>query len=475
MKFLKYFKNADFIDTLKHGINYFGANLANKALALISIPVFTRLLSTEDYGIVNVFTSSLLLITTIVTLNSHLALGRYYYEQGKDKKEFFGTVLFLLLLLLIPISFLGLVYRDHVAELLGIPPKTIIIMIFMIVINVTYYLFEQIKSAEKKSREVMKFSILKNYSAFIFAVILIFLFTEKYLGRIFGEAIGGFLVILFVAVKLRKYFRYGFKKSHLIYIATYSFPLIPFTLSRDILSYFDRLMINSELGAGDAGLYSLAYNIGMLTTIVVASLFTAARPDFFRYMNEGNYKRCDIQVKKMYKIIFFVGLILALYSEDLGKLIADKKFHPSLKIIPTIVVGYLFMAVSQMYSRVIGYAKKTAYLSIITILGGVLNIILNKYYIPIYGYEAAAYTTLASFVFIAVLTWLISTTLIKEYCSSISLIIFDFFVLILLLAVFRFGIVFYLEGGILFGAKFVIILAFVFSTNYKFLIKKLRS
>ena len=74
-------KNSDIYDTLKHAKNYFSADVATKAIGFISIPIFTRLFTQEDYGIVAVFSSYVGIMTVILSLNSYTAVSRYYYEK----------------------------------------------------------------------------------------------------------------------------------------------------------------------------------------------------------------------------------------------------------------------------------------------------------------------------------------------------------------------------------------------------------
>ena len=99
-KLIKRIKSSDFYETLKHSKNYFSANLATKAIAFISIPIFTRLLTQADYGIIAVFTAYVGILTVILSFNSHYAVSRYYYEKKDDFDEFLGTTIILVCLIL---------------------------------------------------------------------------------------------------------------------------------------------------------------------------------------------------------------------------------------------------------------------------------------------------------------------------------------------------------------------------------------
>lgn len=74
---------SDFKALAKHSTNYLFATMATKALAFISIPVYTRLLSYIEYGIINVFMSTVGIVQVLLTLNTEVAISRYYYDGQK--------------------------------------------------------------------------------------------------------------------------------------------------------------------------------------------------------------------------------------------------------------------------------------------------------------------------------------------------------------------------------------------------------
>ena len=85
---------SDHKELLKHSRNYLFANIATKALAFISIPVYTRLLSVEDYGIVNVYISVIMIAPILMTLNTEVTIARYYFDS-KDIDDFNSIYKFL--------------------------------------------------------------------------------------------------------------------------------------------------------------------------------------------------------------------------------------------------------------------------------------------------------------------------------------------------------------------------------------------
>ncbi len=139
---IKKIKSTDIFETLKHGKNYFSADIAINAMALISIPIFTRLFTQADYGIVAVFSSYVGIMTVILSLNSYTAVSRYYYEKTDDFDEFIGTTLILIGLIFSLTTSLYILFNKQIINLIKLPGLLPIYLIFaclFAIINSIYY------------------------------------------------------------------------------------------------------------------------------------------------------------------------------------------------------------------------------------------------------------------------------------------------------------------------------------------------
>lgn len=410
-----------FFSTLLHLKNYVSADLATKALGFISIPVLTRLLQTGEYGIINLFNSYISIFIILFTLNTHSSVSRYYYEGKEDLKEFFGTTVLFSLAIFAVISLVFLLLRNSILSIMDLPSSVYYFFIPITLIEIMNVLFMQIHLPQKKSRAIALVNVLRAYSRFGLGVLIIILLQEqKYLGMIIAHAGVGLGFAVYFWIALKPYFKTAFRKEHLKYIAGYSFPLIPYALSGIILAQFDRIMINSFKGNSDAGLYSFAYNIGMLLSIFVGAVNSSFVPDYFEYMKQGRYKEHDRDVDRFMRLIVWVGVGLILFGKEIGMILARENYHQALHVIPLVVMGYLFFAVFSVYSRNIGYAKKTVYSSLILLISSTANVVLNALYIPRYGYIAAAYTTLVSYVLMAGLSWVVSRFILKTHSTPLG-------------------------------------------------------
>lgn len=416
-------KNSDIFETLRHSKNYFFANVATKALGFISIPIFTRLFTQEDYGIVAVFASYVGIMTVILSLNSYTAVDRYYYEKTDDFGEFIGTCfIFVGLILCVSVTVYVLFYQQ-INSLMKLPGLLPIYLLFAYLFAIIRRIYARILVPQKKSKEFAIISALNGYIGFAIAILFVYLLKEnRYLGRIWATLLIGFIFSIYYIKEISKYLKFNFKIGHIKYIANYSIPLIPHTLSSVILAQFDRIMINNIINTTSVGLYSLAYNVGMLMLLFIHSITPALLPDFFKLVDNKEYNRLDVLFEKIFLIVTTVAFGLILFAREIVIILADEKFHSALSVVPIVVIGYVFYGMYIVYGMYAGYKKKTIFTSIITLTGGISNIILNAIFLPKYGYIAAAYTTVFSYFIMFLLALLVDKVVLKQRITPLWLI-----------------------------------------------------
>jgi O-antigen/teichoic acid export membrane protein len=412
---VKKIRKSDIFETIKHSANYFSATIAVKAIGFISVPIFTRLLTQTDYGIIAIFSAYVGIFTIILSLDSYTAVGRYYYEGKDDFNEFIGTTLVFAGLIFGVSVFVYLLLYGHITALMELPGPLLIYLIFACFFSIVYTIYYQILVPQKRSKEAAVISTVRGYSVLGVSVLFVYLLEEnRYVGYIWATLLIGTIFSVYFLVKMFNFSKLSLNSHHIRYIISFSIPLLPYHLSSIILAQFDRIMVSTIVDTASAGLYSLGYTIGSLLLIVISSTQTAVIPDFFKFLNKKEYTRLDRLVKRVFSIIAVVALGLILFAREIVFVLADEKFHPGLSVVPVVVVGYLFYGMFSVYIRYIAYTKKTVYSSIAAITAGVSNIALNALFIPVYGYIAAAYTTVVSYFIMFFLSWLAAKFILKQ-------------------------------------------------------------
>lgn len=427
----------DQISYWNHSKNYLIGNIATQALSFISIPIFTRLLLPDEYGIIAIVNSISQVFLIIMMLGLHASVTRNYYEKDTEFPVFLGSVTIFLFgynLIFIIVMFL---FKDAFADFLNINPILFFIGIVNGSITGLISLYTHYLQASRKSRRFAILSFIKGAALLVIAVIWVLSLSEdRYLGRIYSLITVNGIFAVYSIVQIIKISSFKFNWQKVKYALKYGVPLVPHLMSGFVLAQFDRLIVNQISGANDAGLYSFAYNIGMLMNIVVMSLNRSWTPIFYSKINDGKHDDIQNMVKNNSKIALLMALCLIFFSKEIVMLIADPAYFDAFKLVPIIVISYIFVYYQTIYANYAFYRKKTYLISIITIIACGVNIALNYVFIPKYGYIAAAYTTLFSYVLLLILHLINSKFVLKENVPSIKVFAGSFMLFVALIVVY---------------------------------------
>jgi O-antigen/teichoic acid export membrane protein len=215
-----------------------------------------------------------------------------------------------------------------------------------------------------------------------------------------------FLLIYLIIIKdnLIKVFSFEYLKELLQFGA----PLVPSTIIFMVITLSDRYFLSIYTNFEQIGVYTFGYRIGMIIALVVNS-FQIAWPSimFSIYKEENAKEKYSVIFTKYISFILFVGLIICIFSKEIIQLIGTEQYKQSNKIIPLIVLSYIFVGVYYMTSIGINVKKKTKYEPLIMIIALLINIFLNYLLIRPYGIIGAGITNASSFMLLSFMAcWL---------------------------------------------------------------------
>lgn len=411
----RYLKSLEFFGVLKKSSAYFGAQILMQGLGIISFPVLTYFLSTAEYGITSVFSTYTTLLCVLFTLNISGAIGRYQYEEVSDKTSFNGSVLLAGSLIILVMGLPFLLFPKVIGNWLNLPPDIIPwIVIFCFFYNI-WIIYEQLQIALGKTKKYVVLQISLHYLKFIIAVgLLVLALNKPYASKIIGEILATILIACIILYRIQNQWEWSLQRKHLLYAISFGTPYLLTSLSGNLLHSFDQWYINVENGNHDAGLYAFAYKIGLLIFYLSIAILNGGYPVFSNWMNEKNMQAVHAQIISMSKMLAGGVLVLIAFGTEFGNFLSMRKeYIPGLILVPPIVTGYYFYGICQFENRSMVFLKKNWDLSVIMIVTTIINVILNFQFIPKYGYTAAAYTTLCSYIIMYLLCrWYVTKKLL---------------------------------------------------------------
>ena len=407
--------NLKYSTTAKSGIWYLVSDFLLKGMAFITVPIFTRLLSVEDYGIISVYTSFVAVMTISSGLDLHAGLGRAAIDFEEDYPKYLSSVLSLSVGFFLGGFLVISAFSNTISVWVGLSPDLIVLASIAGYGSFAFHFYNSHLLFQQKYKQKSLLHVVKAVSEVVLAIILILAISKaKYYGRVYSSLIIAlvFMVICFIII-FRKSSKIIFPKAWL-YAIKIGIPLVPHSLSHIILAQFDRMAIQALVGATETGLYSFAYNIGMIPLVFLGATNSAWVPWFYKQLKAGRNDKIRKAVK-IYSLSFLViTLGIMILGPELALIMAPGEYLSGVKLVPVVVLSYFFQFLYTVYVNFAFYMKKTLAISIGTIMAGGLNIILNLTMIPVFGYEIAAWTTAISYFCLFVFHWFNVSVFLKE-------------------------------------------------------------
>lgn len=387
---------------LRQTLNHLGVVAASKMMPLASLLIYSHFLEPAEYGVVSLFFSYIWVFGILLTLNMHTAIGRFIYDKTISAGELIGTTLVPVGLLFIVGVLFIVAKKDSIAMFLNLPSVLLPLLIAVVAGQIAESLAVQILTAREQSARLLAIVGLRSFSALAVTITLFYVMrTDRYLAVLYAEAITSILLSVYFLLSLRQDRPWSFSKKTLHAFASYSIPLIPYMLSLTLLSQLDRIMIDRLFDKEAAGLYSVAYNLGMLLAIVAGALLNALNPRFFAAMNSKRHEDVRRDAFAVFTACAFCGFSLALFGPATASLLIPQKYSSGFTLIPLIALGGLASVVFQVWGRVIGYAKKTYLLAAIAVVATIIKILLNIALLPEYGILGGAVSTIVAYCIMA--------------------------------------------------------------------------
>ncbi|PWJ51562.1 lipopolysaccharide biosynthesis protein [Faecalicatena contorta] len=391
-----------------------------RGISTITTPIFTRILDTTDYGIYSVFNSWLEIITIIATLRFCYGVyvkGLVKYSEDQDR---FSSSLLGLTTCWIGLFFL--IYYPFRSFWNGIFGLSTVLMMCMFAIMLSVSAFDFWATRERnlfRYKNLVKLTLavaILNPSIGVVAVLM--MKGSKADARIISLAIIQFVIYIFLYVKIMIKGKTFYNKEYWKYALVFNIPLVPHFLSQFILNHSDRLMINQMVGVSEAGIYSLAYSIAAILSMLNTSIENSLRPWVFQKIKAGESNKIQTVSIGALILVAISNLILIAFAPEIVRIFAPEAYQGAIDVIPPITMGIFFAFIYNIFVDVEMYYAKTRAVMIASTAGAFLNLVLNYIFIQKFGYQAAAYTTLISYMFIAILHYIFMNNVVKKYANN---------------------------------------------------------
>ena len=413
-----------------------------KAINIFLLPLYTRYLSPDEYGII----SSMVVLSTIVlillTLSIERSIYRLYFDYSsvEEKKLFLGTIFISLLgftsfgitVILLFNKWFSLIYST-------IPFKPFYLyMLFALYLN-TFNIIPKIYY--QVSQRPGPFVLLNFLEFIILSILIIYFIIGKEMqaeGYLLAGVIKAAAFLPIYILLIRKCIKLSFDKTILLSAFRYSIPLVPMMSSAWVLNLTNRIFLERYFTLSEVGVFSLATTITNVLLIFAAAFGSAFDPIFFKTANEQDNNKAKHKLYIYNNIYSYITIIVCsvvgLFSVEIS-LIFDHRYSQISILIPLLLIGFFFSQLASLLHRGFYQNKATKPLTYIVLTSAIFSIMANWLLIPTFGAIGAAYGMVISYVFMFVVEYYIARRyyFIPLDIKSFSIII-SFSVLVFLIS-----------------------------------------
>jgi len=398
----------------KNSLIYSLSGFTGMFIGIFLVPVYTRVFSPDQYGVIDLIATLTALLNLFLTLGLDSAVGRYYVdvEEHRDKELTASTALFFLVIFS-SIVILSLVYfSEEVSALLfGDSTYSIFLAVALAAIPFTV-LFTSFQNLLKFRFQPIAFALTSIGSLLLQASLTIYLVVFLRLG-IIGIYIASLLTfVIFSGTGFwltRSSYSLVFSYGKLKELLHFGAPLVPLSLAHYIMTYSDRYFLRYFSGLHEVGLYGVGYRLASVVGLLVLGFQNAWGPFVYSTYKDKNAKRMFSKTYDYVSIVACLAVLgLSIFAKEILLILTTPDYIEAYKVIPFIAASIVAYTFGGYFAFGIGIAKKNIHRAWGGAVAALVNLGLNYLLIPALGMIGAAMATMISFLLVGVLLMYIS-------------------------------------------------------------------
>lgn len=396
-------------------------SVLQRGISTITTPIFTRILTTAEYGQYGVFNSWLSILQIVVTL----ALTAGVYTMGivkfkEEEKIFTSSLQGLNLVLCVLWTIIYLVFHDFWNKLLSLTTVQMLAMLVMVWSTAAFTFWMTTQRNQFKYRNLVIVTLIVSILKPAVGIIFVLHAEDKVTARILGLALVEVICYTGFFISQMRLGKVFYSKKYWKYAVLFNIPLLPHYLAGTILSNADRIMIKDMVSDSAAGIYTLAYSISLIMNMVKDSLNKTISPYLYQRIREKDYKSMPRVIYPAMIIIALANLVLISFAPEIIYIFAPKEYMEAIYVIPPVAMSVYVQFLYLCFAPFEFYFEKRAWTTIGTFTSAGLNLILNYIFIKLCGYQAAGYTTLVCYSVNSLMHYYFMRKVCKEHLENLK-------------------------------------------------------
>lgn len=423
----------------KAALWYTIGNIFVKGVSFFVLPVFTNLMSTEDYGIFSIYGSYVTIFDVIILLGLSSTVRMAKFNKELIFENYMGTIsLIPVALTIATMFFFNIFFMFGVKEIFSMSQTLWNFLFITAACGAVSGIISARLVIDAEYKKYMYFSVLNvvsNLGISIFLCYTIFRNENVYMARVWGMLLSSFTSCIYI-YKV-SHTKIVFEKKCFNQAILWGGPLLFHTLATVILTQSDRIIIKEIEGYSNAGIYSIAVSLISVPLILYASFESAIAPWLFEKLEKRDYKSICMFNNKY--IIFFAIIIaeFMLLCPEVIHIFTNYNYWDSVYCLVPLSICVFCEMIYSLPANVEYFYKKTIYITTGTLITTFINIVLDIVFVLKWGFIGAAYATTISKLILFLFHWYFSKQINKNsifspsviYLCTLSLFTLNFFII----------------------------------------------
>ncbi len=409
-----------FLARLSH---FLTGNIIGKAFGFVTMPILTRMLTTNEYGVLGLATTTIMLSVAVAKAGLTNGIIRYHsqYDTTEEDREVFSSSILMRGLVFSFITFgLYSISLPHIWPLLRVSDEYVrcfVLISACILLQPISGMITSLMIVQGRSVLVNVVGFVHRFVSFGLSLLLLFVMAQKLFGFLLGGILSDAVLLGILFFWFFTHYRVSWKKTSgklIGALVKFGAPLLLMEMAFLLLSYADRYMIIHYCGEDDLGIYTVGYNLAMyIADILVFSISYSIVPIYVSLYEEKGRAETEAFLKRCldYLLIAFIPMAFGYYAvcEEAIVLIASEKYLASASFSPVILVASFILGLStNILTAGLYLQKRTGIMLGIMVSGVLVNIGCNVILLPKYGVMGAAMSTLVACILVTLLTVILS-------------------------------------------------------------------
>lgn len=430
---------------IKNSFIYLSPIIISNLLPFLTLPIFTRILTREDYGILALAQVYAIFVSGLANFGMTTAYNRNYFQYRGDRLKtaqlLYSTLGFVVFnfILLVGLTYL---FKGTLSKLIigSAEHGNILFWAFcaQFFISVSYYYLAYFKNFES-AKQFVVYTITGSLITLVISLYLVVYLRIGVIGIVYAQVCSGALIFAILTYKFTNIFPITFSKPIFVESLKISYPLTPRIFFGVIGTQFDKYMIGLLASVGGVGIYSIGQKVAYTAFSYMTALQNVYAPQVYKRMFDLGDKGGEAVGRYLTPFAYisiFVTLMISLFSQEVITILTPSSYHGAIDIVTVLSMlygSYFFGKQPQLI-----FAKKTWMTSALTLLTITLNIAINIPFIMKWGAIGAAWATLTAGVISCSISFAISQHYYRikweyEKLAYIFLTFLGFSILIILL------------------------------------------